>query len=242
MRKYSLTILFVVVSIIVIGIATVVVNGIVGVAAERGLVRIAEENTARDGLHVQSMIREHHSINGMTASDSDGSGSGMAGGMTQDTQGSSHMDGVVSDQSQAGHDGDNVGEAANTFTLDHVVADMPSLLPMLIEGFNVVKFDLFDLSGLAVWSTDRLAVGANAERRTHYERAAAGDIASTLARKEEFAHFDGVTRRTDIVESYLPLRATNDGRIVGVMAMSRDVEGDLASRSTIPSARSFGPP
>ena len=224
MRKYSLTILFVAVSIVVIGIATVVVNGIVGVAAERGLVRIAEENTARDGLHVQSMIRGQHSRGGMAVSDSPGSGHRMTGGITQDTDGSGDMDGVASGKSQSGP----AGRLDSTLTLDNVVADMPNLLPMLIEGFNVVRFDLLDLSGQVVWSTDRLAVGANAERRSHYERAAAGDIASTLARKEEFTHIDGITRRTDIVESYLPLRATNDGRIVGVMAMSRDVEGDLA--------------
>ena len=226
MRKYSLSLLFVAVSIVVIGTATIVVNGIVGAAAERGLVRIAEENTARDGMHVQSMIRGQHSMDGMTASESEGGGSGMNGGMSQDTQGSGHTQGMASRETQAGNDGDDVGGTVNTFTLDDIVADMPSILPMLIDGLNVVRFDLLDLSGRVVWSTNQLSVGAT-ERRSQYERAATGEISSTLSRKEEVTYFDGVTRRTDVVETYLPLRATNDGSIVGVMGMSRDVEGDV---------------
>ena len=59
-KKYRLTVLFGVTAVMVITTAAILVNIIVGRLAEDNLVRIAEENTARDGLHIQSMMRMGH--------------------------------------------------------------------------------------------------------------------------------------------------------------------------------------
>ena len=61
-RKYRLTLLFAITSIALIAAAAMLVNIVVGNLAENNLIRIAEENTARDGLHIQSMMRGGHSM------------------------------------------------------------------------------------------------------------------------------------------------------------------------------------
>ena len=60
MSKFRLTWMFVAVSVVVISIATVIVTRVVGNLAEDNLVRVAEENAARDAIHIQSMLRGHH--------------------------------------------------------------------------------------------------------------------------------------------------------------------------------------
>ena len=64
-RKYRLTLLFAITAILLTAAAAMVVNIVVGNLAENNLIRIAEENTARDGLHIQSMMRGGHSMDGL---------------------------------------------------------------------------------------------------------------------------------------------------------------------------------
>ena len=66
MRKYRLTLLFAAPAMVVIAIAAIVVNQITGNLAEDNLIRFAEENTARDGSHIQSMMRRNLSMAGAT--------------------------------------------------------------------------------------------------------------------------------------------------------------------------------
>ena len=81
MGKYRLTLLFVVtamvvIAMVVIAFAAVTVNLVIGNLAEDNLIKIAEENTARDGTHMQSMMRMmapmggQHSMKGMSTADS----------------------------------------------------------------------------------------------------------------------------------------------------------------------------
>ena len=69
MKKYRLTLAFALTAVIAIALATTTVNWVIGNLAEDNLVRIAEENTARDGVHIQSMmaVGSQHSMPGMAA-------------------------------------------------------------------------------------------------------------------------------------------------------------------------------
>ena len=69
MRSFRLTLIFVIVSVVVIAGAAIVVNLVIGGLAEDNLIRIAEENTARDAVHIQSMMRRGHSMDGMPSVD-----------------------------------------------------------------------------------------------------------------------------------------------------------------------------
>lgn len=54
-RKYRLTILFAATAVLVITIATVAVNHVIGNLAEGNLIRSAEETTIRDAEHIQAI-------------------------------------------------------------------------------------------------------------------------------------------------------------------------------------------
>ena len=54
-----------------------------------------------------------------------------------------------------------------------------------------------------------------------------GGISSGLRRNFEVVDADGVSRSTDVIETYLPLRETPTGQIIGVIAMYRDIANDV---------------
>ena len=72
MRRFRLTLVFVITALLVIVLAAVTVNRVIGDLAKENLIRTAEENTVRDALHMQSMMRRGHSMDGMPSA-SDGS-------------------------------------------------------------------------------------------------------------------------------------------------------------------------
>ncbi len=61
-NRWRLTILFAVTALVVILVALLVVNRVIGGLAERNLIRIAEENTVRDAHHIQAMIHGEHDM------------------------------------------------------------------------------------------------------------------------------------------------------------------------------------
>ena len=186
MRKYRLTLLFAITALVAIAVAALITNRVTGDLAENNLIRIAEENTARDGLHMEAMMRREH-----------------------------HM----SDMQQP-----------VALTLDQLVGPegLDIRFPTLVEGLNVVKFNVFDLNGTTVWSTDANTIGITKTESPLFGKAAAGGTASKFAGDREVVHLDGVTRRIDVVETYLPLREARQGNIIGVMEIYRDVADDVA--------------
>ena len=216
MKKYWLTIIFALTAVAVIAIATVVVNVVVGNLAENNLIRIAEENTARDGAHIQSMMR----MMGPTGAMADMGDMSPAGGagMKQDsdsTMGSAAMQGI---------------EQSMALTLESLAAPdgLPSMYASLVEGLNIVKFNLLDLDGTAVWSTDPSTIGVSEVENLAYKKATSGETSSQLVNDLDLVDFDGLSRRVDVVETLLPLRETPSGPIIGAMGIYRDVAGDVA--------------
>ena len=213
-KKYRLTLLFVAISLTVITAATVAVNRIVGDLAERHLIRIAEENTARDGLHIQSMLRGNHSTHGMSA-----------GAAATDRNAIGDM--PMAANTTNGEDMTGMHRRA-ALDLDSVAQSLPETFPALVEGLNVVKFNLFDLDGNAVWSTDPATIGISKRESPLYAKAVAGEISSTMVKDHELLDPSGASRRLDVVETYLPLRDTPSGEIIGALEIYRDVGGDVA--------------
>ena len=195
MRKYRLTILFAVTAVVVIAVAAIVANKIIGGLAEDNLIRIAEENTVRDGIHMEAMLRRM--LTGPSAGDAQG------------------MDGT---------------QLAGALTLEALTAPdgLSRIFPMLAEGFNMVKFNLFDLNGTTIWSTDSNTIGITKREGPLFARSVRGEPSSTLVQDHPVVHLDGVPRSIDAVETYLPLREARGGNIIGAMEIYRDVGSDVA--------------
>ena len=201
MRKYRLTLSFVLVAIVVMAFTTIMVNRAGGELAEKNLIRMTEENTARDAAHIHSMIRGHRSMHPMASGDDTAGGHGM-----------------------------DDGQQPVPLTLEFLASPdgLAPLTPSLFEGLNIVKFNLFDLDGKTVWSTDPGTFGIAKRESPLFQQALAGGVASKLAKGHVLVGLDGVRRRTDVVETYSPLRESPLGQIIGVTEVNRDVSGDFA--------------
>ncbi len=63
MKKYRLALMFAVTAMMVIAVAALTVNIVIGDAAEKNLVGIAVENSARDAAHIESLLRSQWVLN-----------------------------------------------------------------------------------------------------------------------------------------------------------------------------------
>ena len=101
----------------VIAVAAIIVNHVIGDLAENNLVRMAEENTTRDAVHMEAMMRRGGAAHAMAFDGATSSDGTMQQPMLLDLETLTGPEGL-----------------SRTF-------------PMLAEGLNVVKFNLFDLNG-----------------------------------------------------------------------------------------------
>lgn len=79
------------------------------------------------------------------------------------------------------------------------------------ESFNIVKFNLFNLNSVSVWSTDPASIGKINHSTSLWTKAETGGVGSKLERDKTLVILSGESRTTDIVETYLPLRDTPSG-------------------------------
>ena len=175
MKRFRLTTFFVITALAVLSATTVAVNLLGSRLAEENLLRVTEENTTRDAAHIQSMMWGGDSMHGMSA------GASARSGAMQEMQRPVRL------------------------TLESVAGEMPRTLLGLVEGFNIVKLNLFDLDGKTVWSSDPGTLGITKRESPGYQEAVAGGAYSKLAKRHKVVDLEGVPRRIDVVETYVPL-------------------------------------
>ena len=230
---------------IVITVAAAVAYRSFGHVAETNLVRIAEENTVRDALHIQSMMRIGNSMHSMVSDRSVDSREGtqdMNGPMPQVMSGGARIGDDMKEIPESTAQARSSRQAAGTgsemsdlqrptpLTLEYLVGPegLPSIHPMLVEGLNIVEFTLIDPNSTVVWSTDSGAIGTNTRKSPGFSSALAGRTSSSLHRAHEIIDINGVSRRMDVVETTMPLRETPSGAVIGLMELDRGVAHDVA--------------
>ena len=222
LQKYRLTVLFAITAIALTTAAALLVNIVVGNLAERNLIRIAEENTARDGIHIQSMMRAGHSMDGAASV-------GMTNGESTEMTGQRRHDDLPSiGHADSGMPLDYM-QPHNQLTLESLSGPkgLSNTYSSLVAGMNIVGFNLLDLDGAIVWSSNPRSVSRFLEKTPQFHEAASGGVSSLFL--EHFEHSDehGVSHGTGVVHTTLPLRDTPSGQIIGVMEIYRDVAHDV---------------
>ena len=222
-RKYRLTLLFAITAILLTAAAAMVVNIVVGNLAENNLIRIAEENTARDGLHIQSMMRGGHSMDGLDS----------AGVMHDQT--TQNVDRSMPHIESTTGEADAQEPMANMqqpkpLSLDGLSGPegLPSSYQSLVAGMNIVSFNLLDPDGTVIWSDDPRIVGRIKADSFQIRQAATGAVNSKFIEDYEIVDQQGVSYPTDVVQTTLPLRDTPSGQIIGALEIYRDVAHDVA--------------
>ena len=204
MQRFRLTVYFLLSALTVMTATAIGVNLVGSRIAEDNLTRVTGENTARDALHIQSMIT--HSVHATPSANGD---------TTREVQ------------------------QPIPLTLEFLTSPdgLPSSYSMLLEGLSIVKLNVFDLDGTTVWSSDPETIGITERESLLYKEAVAGGTSSKLVKDHGVGDPDGVTRRIDVVETYVPLRETRQGKMIGVMEVYRDVTSDFAIQVTDTKAR-----
>jgi len=223
-RKWRLTLLFVITAELGMAAAIILVSGIIGGNLNAKLLGIANEQAARDALHIQTVISGGYSMpNRSSAGDFD-----SGPGVPENTQPVAH---VMSSARFAAEGSPLLGMQQSMPSNPMLLTSsegLPSAYTTLADTLNIVNLSLFDLDGRAVWSSDPGVLSVSEQDMPKYLKATAGAISSELAQDRQIVDSEGVSRRVDVVETYLPLRETPSGQVIGVMKIDRDAASDVA--------------
>ena len=226
LAKYRHTILFAVTALVIIATAATFtatkVNSVIAGLAEKQIIDLAEENSARDALHIQSMITGGQGMLGMNQDSASMEGSSMG----------SSSDGYMSTESGDSMPLNGSGSDSSTkspLTLDLLIGPMglPTRFADMVEGLGVVESSLFSPAGEIVWSTDPGAVGRQSQADLEVHDALAGTVSSKLVTQKKFVQPDGTIIIMDAVQTHVPLRESPTSPVVGVLEIYRDVGTNL---------------
>ena len=163
--------------------------------AQENLIAYTEDNTAREALHIQSMVRNPNSMSDMSGAGPMSSSAAMA------------------------------DDHSGPLTLEHLAGPhgLPQITRSQLEALDMIKVHLFDLDGNVVWSTDPKAIGVEGQADPSYESAVGGEVASELVRRRVPDGSTGAPQPLDLVETYVPWKEGSSGEMIGVLVIYRDV-------------------
>ena len=203
MSKYRLTTAFVLISVLTLGTAAFALNFLAARTAEANLVELTTERSMRDASIIAGVVNQ-----------------------------------LLADQDVDSTDGP--ARLAHTVTIES---------QKLLDSLRVIDISLYDTTGRNLWSTSGDLISERTVPRSVFESASNGGISSSLGtieiRGSEVPDFeiresgnyvagiggsDDSSRKTDVVEIYLPLLAASGDRVVGVIGITRDVTGTLTAQ------------
>lgn len=143
---------------------------------------------------------------------------------------------------ETGESSPGYGQAPLTLQALAAPGGLPAIYPGLLEGLDVVQLSLIDLNGDVVWSIDPDHIGLNLLDGPFVRKVLGGEAVSKRPGEQALMDEGTATPSADLIETYLPLRETPGGAVIGIIAVLKDVSKEAAhieeSRSAI--LRSMG--
>ncbi|NCO82858.1 MAG: PAS domain S-box protein [Nitrospirae bacterium] len=90
-----------------------------------------------------------------------------------------------------------------------------------LGGLSIVKVKLYNMDGIAVFSTEASQIGEDKSQNPGVISAKQGEIANQLTRRDTFNAFEGTIEDVDIFASYIPIRF--NGKMRGVFEIYDNV-------------------
>lgn len=113
------------------------------------------------------------------------------------------------DTSKASHDGFATGLTAD--------------ISRLIQENSVERIKIYDQNGVTVLSTQAGQVGVNQSSSQGLKSALDGKLSNSMIYRDTFNRFEGRTKEDNLVQTYLPIRSSPNGPILGVFEMHSDM-------------------
>lgn len=93
----------------------------------------------------------------------------------------------------------------------------------LMQEKSVVRVKLYNRRGIVVFSNRHAQIGSNQDGNQGFISAINGQVVNSLVYRDTFNHFDGVTENDNLMQTYLPVRASPADPIEGVLEIYTDI-------------------
>jgi signal transduction histidine kinase/DNA-binding response OmpR family regulator/HPt (histidine-containing phosphotransfer) domain-containing protein len=103
-----------------------------------------------------------------------------------------------------------------------------ALIRQLSIGSQVVKIKVYNLSGVAVYSSVLKEIGEDKKNNLGFKSARDGEQVNDLTHRGRMSVTEGVIENVDVVSSYIPIRLTQDGPVVAVFELYSNITESLA--------------
>ncbi len=96
-------------------------------------------------------------------------------------------------------------------------------LATLARGTTVIKIKIYSNSGMTVFSSDPRQIGDDKSGNPGFRAALGGNVAGTLTHRNQFDAFEGTLTERDVIATYVPILAGEQGGAAGVFEVYQDV-------------------
>jgi class 3 adenylate cyclase len=111
---------------------------------------------------------------------------------------------------------------------DPRIADLDATLAWMARRVPVVKIKIYNVSGMAIYSSVRAEIGEDESANAGFRAAVGGRAMSELTHRGSMSVTEGRIENADVVSTYIPIRGA-DGRPVAVFELYANVTEALAS-------------